>query len=613
MKFLIISFICLFASISSIAQNNFHLRSELHEELGPFYHGVASGDPTSDAVIIWTRVTPDPLPLPNELVEVNWEIATDLNMLDVVNSGTAYTSDARDYTVKIDVNGLLPYTCYYYKFDYAGISSLTGRTKTAPIDDIDSLRFAVVSCSDYAAGYFNAYASIVERDDIDAVIHLGDYLYEYTAVAGVDGRTVEPENEIISLSDYRTRHSHYKLDEDLRKLHQQFPIISVWDDHESANDSWKGGAQNHNSSTEGLWENRKSSSKQAYFEWMPIRQNTEDSLRLYREIQYGDLLNLYMCDTRLEGRDEQVGATSSEINDTNRRLLGEDQYNWLLEGLQNSSSRWNILGQQVMMAPLEVFGLVLNPDQWDGYPAERNRFYGDILSNNINNLVVLTGDIHTSWANNLPGENYDASTGSGSMGVEFVITSVTSVGFPFSLPNEIITAANPHIQWSNLDQRGYLLLDVNKDRVQADWMLCESVFSSNTDVSRAKSYFVNDGETFLNEISEASERDDEACVQAPIFDEDLSVFEIPENNIIMLGVYPNPFEKEITIQYNSVGTDKVKLIISTLEGKEMSSFDFAPKKGLNYLKIDGQPLIKGSYILKIVDSGGVLSKKIIRL
>ncbi|MDO7609717.1 MAG: alkaline phosphatase D family protein, partial [Crocinitomicaceae bacterium] len=229
------------------------------------------------------------------------------------------------------------------------------------------------------------------------------------------------------------------------------------------------------------------------------------------------------------------------------------------------------------------------------------------------NLVVLTGDIHTSWANNLPGENYDASTGSGSMGVEFVITSVTSVGFPFSLPNEIITAANPHIQWSNLDQRGYLLLDVNKDRVQADWMLCESVFSSNTDVSRAKSYFVNDGETFLNEISEASERDDEACVQAPIFDEDLSVFEIPENNIIMLGVYPNPFEKEITIQYNSVGTDKVKLIISTLEGKEMSSFDFAPKKGLNYLKIDGQALIKGSYILKIVDSGGVLSKKIIRL
>ena len=613
MKFLIISFACLIISYSSIAQNNFHLRSELHEELGPFYHGVASGDPTSDAVIIWTRITPDPLPPPDDLVEVSWEIATDLDMINIVNSGTAYTSDAQDYTVKIDVNGLSPYTCYYYKFDFEGISSLTGRTKTAPDSDIDSLRFAVVSCSDYAAGYFNAYASIVERDDIDAVIHLGDYLYEYTAVAGVDGRTVVPENEIISLSDYRTRHSHYKLDEDLRNLHQQFPIISVWDDHESANDSWKGGAQNHNASTEGSWENRKASSKQAYFEWMPIRQNAEDSLRLYREIQYGDLLNLYMCDTRLEGRDEQVGATSSEINDTNRRLLGEDQYNWLLDRLQNSTSQWNILGQQVMMAPLEVFGLVLNPDQWDGYPAERNRFYGDILSNDINNLVVLTGDIHTSWANNLPGENYNASTGSGSMGVEFVITSVTSIGFPFNLPTEIITAANPHVKWSNLDERGYLILDVNKDRVQADWMLCESVFSSNTDVNRAKSYFVNDGETFLIEISNGSERDGLACAQAPIFDENLGILDVVENNIIMLGVYPNPFEKEITIQYNSKGTEKVTLVVTTIEGVEISSFDVIPIKGLNYLKLDGQLLKRGTYVIKIKGPDGILSKKIIRL
>jgi alkaline phosphatase D len=346
---------------------------------------------------------------------------------------------------------------------------------------------------------------------------------------------------------------------------------------------------------------------------MPIRLNAEDSLRLYREIQYGDLLNLYMCDTRLEGRDEQVGATSSEINDTNRRLLGEDQYNWLLNRLQNSTSQWNIIGQQVMMAPLEVFGLVLNPDQWDGYPAERNRFYGDILSNDINNLVVLTGDIHTSWANNLPGDNYNASTGSGSMGVEFVITSVTSVGFPFDLPTEIITAANPHVKWSNLNERGYLVLDVNKDRVQADWMLCESVFSSNTDVNRAKSYFVNDGETFLIETSTGSERDGLACAQAPIFDENLGIHDVIENNIIMLGVYPNPFEKEITIQYNSKGTEKVTLVVTTIEGLEISSFDFIPTKGLNYLNLDGQLLKKGTYIIKINGADRLLSKKIVRL
>ena len=602
-----------FFPLTLLSQNDFHLRSELHGELAPFYHGVASGDPLSDAVIIWTRVTPDPLPLPEEVLAVNWQVATDIEMLNVINSGVAYTSEAKDYTVKVDVDGLSPYTCYYYKFEFDGVSSLNGRTKTAPENTVDSLRFAVVSCSDYAAGYFNSYASIVERDDIDAVIHLGDYLYEYIAIAGVDGRTVEPANEIITLSDYRTRHSHYKLDQDLRNMHQQYAMISVWDDHESANDAWKDGAQNHNPLTEGTWTNRKASSKQAYFEWMPIRENTEDSLRLYREIQYGDLMTLYMCDTRLEGRDEQVGATSPEINDTNRRLLGEDQYNWLLNQLQSSTSQWNILGQQVMMAPLEVFGLVLNTDQWDGYPAERDRFYGDILENDINNLVVLTGDIHTSWANNLPGDNYDASNSSGSMGVEFVITSVTSIGFPFSLPNEIITAANPHIQWSNLDQRGYLLLDVNQDRVQADWMLCESVFTSNTDVNRAKSYYVNDGETFLTESSEASERDIEACVQAPMFNPSLGISPLIENEIIMLGVYPNPFEKDITIQYNSARNKKITLTITSMDGRLINSFYFKPEIGMNYLKINGAMLDAGSYIMGIVDNGEVLSKKIIRL
>ena len=613
MKVIALSFFLISLVFQSYTQNNFHLRSELHEELGPFYHGVASGDPLSNAVIIWTRVTPEPLPLPDEILEVNWEVATDIDMLNIINSGTAYTSEQKDYTIKVDVDGLSPYTCYYYRFDYEGTNSLTGRTKTAPENEIDSLRFAVVSCSDYAAGYFNSYASIVERDDVDAVIHLGDYLYEYTAIAGVDGRTVEPENEIISLSDYRTRHSHYKLDEDLRNMHQQYPVITVWDDHESANDAWTGGAQNHNATTEGLWENRKSNSKQAYFEWMPIRPSTIDSLRLYREIKYGDLMTLYMCDTRLEGRDEQVGATSSEINDTNRRLLGVDQYNWLLNKLENSTSQWNVLGQQVMMAPLEVLGLVLNPDQWDGYPAERERFYGDILENNINNLVVLTGDIHTSWANNLPGVNYDASSGSGSMGVEFVITSVTSVGFPFNLPTELITAANPHVKWSNLDQRGYLILDVNQERVQADWMLCESVFSSNLDFERAKSYYVNDGQSFLTEINEASERTFVECGQAEMFNPNLGLTPLLENDIIMLGVYPNPFEKEITVQYNSKANDKIKLTLSSMNGVIQKSFFFIPQVGLNYLKLDGQTLDKGSYVISIEIDGEILSQKIIRL
>ena len=613
MKFLMLCFSFLFIYNTSIAQNDFHLRSELHTELAPFYHGVASGDPLSDAVIIWTRVTPDPLPLPEEVLEVSWQIATDMEMLNVINSGTAYTIEAKDYTIKVDVNGLSPYTCYYYKFEYDGISSIKGRTKTAPEGNIDSLRFAVVSCSDYAAGYFNSYASIVERDDIDAVIHLGDYLYEYAAVVGIDGRTPEPENEIISLSDYRTRHSHYKLDQDLRNMHQQYPMISVWDDHESANNSWTGGAQNHNESTEGLWTNRKASSKQAYFEWMPVRENSLDSLRLYRKINYGDLMTLYMCDTRLEGRDEQVGATSSEINDTNRRLLGDDQYNWLLSELQNSTSQWNVLGQQVMMAPLTALGLILNTDQWDGYPAERERFYNDILLNDINNLVVLTGDIHTSWANNLPGEDYNASTGDGSMGVEYVITSVTSVGFPFNLPSEIISAANPHIKWSNLDERGYLILDVNQNRVQGDWMFCDDVFSSNTDVTHAKSFYVNNEETFLVEISDPSMREFLDCSQTEMFDPSLGFNSIEHNQIVMLGAHPNPFEKDITVQYNSNGNEELELTLTSLSGQIIKSFYLKAKKGLNYLKIEGQTLSSGTYIIGIKENGVLLSKKVIRL
>ena len=613
MKILIIPFVFLFITLSISGQNNFHLRSEMEDGMAPFYHGVASGDPLSDAVILWTRITLDPLPDPDEIVPVEWKIATDIEMTNIVNSGIAYTFSERDYTVKVDVDGLDPYTCYYYSFEHDGISSIIGRTKTAANSTADSLRFAIVSCSDYAAGYFNSYASIVERDDIDAVIHLGDYLYEYVAVAGVDGRTVEPENEIVSLSDYRTRHSHYKLDKDLRNMHQQYPMISIWDDHESANDAWMGGAQNHNPVLEGDWHTRKASSKQAYFEWMPIRLNSEDSLRIYRTIEYGDLLTLYMCDTRLEGRDEQVGATSSEIDDPDRRLLGADQYDWLLNELQNSNSQWNILGQQVMMAPLEVFGLVLNPDQWDGYPAERERFYEDILSNDIENLVVLTGDIHTSWANNLPGENYNSSTGEGSLGVEYVITSVTSLGFPFNLPSVVITGANPHVQWANLTERGYLILDVNQNRVQGDWYLCETVFNSNTDFERATSYYVNTGETYLQEATEGTTRDFIDCSQAPFFDPNLSVMDFNSNPIVVLGAYPNPFEKDITIQYNAQTMQKTEFTITSMTGQVMKSFYFIPIQGLNYLKIDASELPSGNYIIGMKQNGKRLIKNVLRL
>lgn len=594
---------------SLFSQNEYNVRSGLIPQLAPFYHGVAAGDPLSDRIIIWTRVTPNSPTQPGEVLNVNWRVASDVAMNNIVATGSTTTSSLRDFTVKVDVTGLNPKTCYYYDFSYDGMSSLIGRMKTAPSNNADSVRFAVVSCSDYENGYFNAYASIVERNDIDAVIHLGDYIYEYVAAAGVDGRLAEPANEIVTLSDYRTRYSHYRLDTDLRNIHQQYAFITVWDDHETANNSWMNGAENHTEGTEGIWSARKSSGKQAYFEWMPVREQSEDSTRLYRKITYGNLLNLYMLDTRLEGREEQIGATDPETNNPDRTILGLDQYNWLSTELGNSTAQWNILGQQVMMAPLKAFGAVLNTDQWDGYPAERTKLYNHILDNNIQNLVVLTGDIHTSWANDLPHVGYNSSTGAGSAGVEYVITSVTSSSAPIGFPSAIITAANPHIKWSDLSKKGYLVLDINQQRVQGDYWFNENITTPTTNVTLGNKFHVNSGERFLNSSSAASSRNHSNCEQSPMIDPTISVSNL-NNSLVWIGAYPNPFEKEITVQYNSIKQGKITVKVLSQDGKLLQSKDYQTLNGLNYLKIDGENLNSGIYQIQITDNQ---SNKLVRM
>ncbi len=583
------------------SQNEYNVRSGLIPQLAPFYHGVAAGDPLSDRIIIWTRITPNSPTQPGEVLNVNWRVASDIAMNNIVATGSTITSSLRDYTVKVDVIGLNPKTCYYYDFTYDGTNSLVGRMKTAPSTNADSVRFAVVSCSDYENGYFNAYASIVERNDIDAVIHLGDYIYEYVAAAGVDGRLAEPANEIVTLSDYRTRYSHYRLDKDLRNVHQQYAFITVWDDHETANNSWMNGAENHTEGTEGIWSARKSSGKQAYFEWMPVREQSDDSTRLYRKITYGNLLNLYMLDTRLEGREEQINATDPETNSPDRTILGLDQYNWLTTELGSSPAQWNILGQQVMMAPLKAFGVTLNTDQWDGYPAERTKLYNHILDNNIQNLVVLTGDIHTSWANDLPHTGYNSSTGSGSAGVEYVITSVTSSSSPIGFPSAFISAANPHIKWSDLSKKGYLVLDINQQRVQGDYWLNENITTPTTNVTLGNKFHVNSGERFLNSSSAASSRNHSNCEQAPMIDPTINVTNL-NNSLVWIGAYPNPFEKEITVQYNAAKQGKITVKVLSEDGKLLQSKDYQTLNGLNNLKIDGENFNSGIYQIQIKDN-----------
>jgi alkaline phosphatase D len=594
---------------SLFSQNDYNVRSGLIPQLAPFYHGVAAGDPLSDRVIIWTRVTPNTPTQPGEVLTVNWKVASDVDMNNIVSTGSTTTSSLRDYTVKVDVTGLNPKTCYYYNFSFDGVNSLIGRMKTAPATNADSVRFAVVSCSDYENGYFNAYASIVERNDIDAVLHLGDYIYEYVAAAGVDGRIVVPENETVTLSDYRTRYSHYRLDTDLRNVHQQYAFITVWDDHETANNSWKDGAENHTEGTEGTWSARKSSGKQAYFEWMPVREQSADTTRLYRKITYGNLLNLYMLDTRLEGREEQLGATDAATNDPDRTILGIDQYNWLANELENSTAQWNILGQQVMMAPLKAFGAILNTDQWDGYPAERTKLYNHILENNIQNLVVLTGDIHTSWANDLPHTGYNSSTGIGSAGVEYVITSVTSSSSPVGFPSSIISASNPHIKWSDLTKKGYLVLDVNAQRVQGDYWFCNTITTPTTTVSLGNKFHVNTGERFLRNSSIESSRNHSNCIQAPMIDPIINVTNL-NNSLVWIGAYPNPFEKEITVQYNTPKQGRINVKVLSQDGKLLQSKDYHTLNGLNYLKIDGENLNSGIYQIQITDNK---SNKLVRM
>jgi len=590
-------------------------RSDLKPVLRPFYHGVASGDPLPTKVIIWTRVTP--ISTTSGSIQVEWEIATDTAFNQVVNSGTSTAAQARDYTVKIDVGGLQPDTYYYYRFKAMNRFSLTGRTKTAPKNNGDSLRFAVASCANYADGYFNAYKEIRKRNDIDAVIHLGDYIYEYGNSNSADslGRSVEPVDEILELADYRMRYSHYRLDHDLRAAHQQYPWVTVWDDHESANNSWVGGAQNHNQG-EGSWADRQSAAKRAYFEWLPVREKPADPGRVYRTIDYGNLVDLIMLDTRLEGRMEQVDADSSAIDDSARTILGKPQYDWLIGELDSSDAQWKILGQQVMMAPLEapLTGDPLNTDQWDGYPAERKRLLDTIVEYNITNPVVMTGDIHTSWANDLPLEGqYDDDADTGSAAVEFVVTSITSDAFQFNVPTSVIKQFNSHVQYSKIDQRGYMILDLNKQRAQADWYYMSNVKDSTYQQSFGTSWMVKDSNRYLEEAGIPSAGDD-TQPQAPLYPNNpVGVDGDKPQELVMTGTYPNPFQETLVIQYYMRQPQKVSCQLFNLQGKLVyESKTSVLSKGLYRKEFNLGHVPAGSYVLLIRTDGETYTKKVVK-
>ncbi len=575
-------------------------------------------------------------------------------MTQVVESGTKLTDASRDYTVKVDVQGLQPDTYYYYEFRALQQNSIRGRTKTAPKGPADSLRFAVVSCANFEAGFFNAYRSLHQRNDIDAVIHLGDYIYEYQtgcyAPNPNTNRDFQPSNEIVTLADYRTRYNGYKLDKDLMRLHQQFPWIVVWDDHESANDSWKHGASNHQPS-EGPWAVRKNKAIQAYHEWLPIRPvKPNNQQRIFRKLQFGDLMELFMLDTRLYGREEQSGTSGPTVTDSSRTILGKDQFNWLVNSMDTSDAQWKILGQQVMMAPLDVAGIAFNEDQWDGYKPERQQLLDFVLANNIRNFAVLTGDIHTSWANDLPGDMYNGNTGAGSVGAEFITPSVTSPGSPIPVGTNAIKAANPHMQYIDVTEHGYVILDVNQQRVQGDWYYVNTLDQRSGQYDYGASWYVNAGERHLRQANAAampreslpyqkapkwprqgpftSDDDDTTVTDTTITnpsdttDQDTTVNDTTVNvtepvrneELVITGVYPNPADEYVIIQYFSRSNNFTTIRLHDISGRLVKKVETESdhQQGMYQSMLDLSGLSAGKYVLTIETDKAQTSQVILK-
>ncbi|MEM6724981.1 MAG: alkaline phosphatase D family protein, partial [Bacteroidota bacterium] len=423
----------------------------------PFYHGVASGDPLQDAVIIWTRITPEY----QHHVEVDFMVAEDEEFQNLVAEGHVHTDSTKDYTVKIDVTGLKPGTHYYYKFKAFGAESPVGRTKTLATAGVETVKLGVVSCSNFEYGFFNAFGRIAEREDLDAVLHLGDYIYEYAPGGYGDttiGRIVLPPHEIVSLQDYRTRYATYRLDQDFQLAHQQHPFICIWDDHEITNDSHVSGAENHQPDEEGDYNERKKIARQVYFEWMPVREN--EGQEIYRTLAYGDLVDLIMLDGRLAGRTPQADSISDpNYGSANQSMLGKQQLDWFKNELKNSTATWKVVGNQVIFSELDISilpGRTRNLDAWDGYPVERNSLVEFFEQDSIDNIVILTGDSHCSWAFDVPRSRDDYIQTGASVAVEFGTTSISSSNYDEYTSIDTARIAeiafqqlNPHLKYVN--------------------------------------------------------------------------------------------------------------------------------------------------------------------
>lgn len=505
-----------------------------------FTHGVASGEPSGDSVLLWTRYVAD------SDTRLTAELSATPDFARTAGGGSVTASGARDHIAKITVSGLKPDSWYYYRFVAAdGSTSPTGRTRTLPVGETAAFNIGVFSCSNLPFGWFNGYAHAAARNDIDLAVHTGDYLYEYgldvypARGQALPGRSVQPDHEMVTLADYRLRYASYRLDPDLQRLHQVVPMIAMWDDHEIANDSYRDGAQNHQSETEGDYATRRRIAEQVYREWMPVA-DLAPAEPLWRSYQIGNLATLIRTESRLSGRDRpleladvfaQGGDMAAALArfragkwiDPARRMLGQDQAEWL--GAQFAASRatgtrWQVWAQQCVMGSMKLpvetgqwvpkdapeivrrrsaaglaaskAGLPYNMDAWDGYPVQREGLLKSAQAADAD-LVVLSGDSHNGWA-------FDLAVDGKPAGVEFAGQAITSPGFeayaPTIPPADVAAAlvrANPQLKWADTSSRGYMTLQLTQQSATAHWHKLRTIRERSTELAGTSSLSVQRG------------------------------------------------------------------------------------------------------------------------
>lgn len=608
-----------YQSVSIKRQGN-HPQQFIQRSSMPFYHGVASGDPLNDRVIIWTRVTPpDSLFLP---VDVNWEVSTDLQFSNVVQSGTFTTDSSRDYTVKIDVGNLQPNTYYYYRFENSGAYSLIGRTKTTPVSLVNNIKLGVVSCSDYRQGYFTAYRKMAERNDLDAVLHLGDYIYE--TGGGPAGREHDPNAEIFRLFDYRTRLSQYHLDEDLMRCHQLYPFVVIWDDHDIVVDALRDTSFRHDSQF-GNYSDRKFAAVKAAREWLPMRDDSS-FYKNWRKLPFGGLLDVFMIDARLYDRDRfATDAADTLYGSPFAKMLGPDQLNWLNSELAASSAQWKIIGNQLMMGHFRA--ITNDPlvfENWDGYPVEREQFLDNIINNNIDNVVVVTGDFHCSFALDIAKEprdlfEYNPFNGNGSKCVEFIVPSITGDNFDegnnFGLPSAsfastLINTGNQHIKYNELEGHGYVLLDLNPSRAQAEfWHMADKNDPQNNVEALDAIWFAAHQGNKVQQGSAASARKTNVP-QAPPFKTIMHISEDDEPVVLSIG--PNPVTSYLLVNYAMNSSVEINISVFASAGQRVFNRSSHREAGnyVDYLDCTGFP--SGTYILLLESGSQRFTRKFVK-